>query len=395
MLRSYLDVLRLPHALRVFLPAQLAKLSFCMVTLALLLAVHAATGSFTAAGLATGAFGVANVLVAPARARFIDRRGQRVSLVLLASVFAAACAALAVATWSRGASVPLIVVLSAVVGVSCPPVGAALRVLWSDLAPDPATLQRAYSLDTVFEEVMFTVGPLVVSAVVALTVPPAGLITTGASALVGTLLMTSSRASRARVAVVEAPPAHHSPLRQPRFVPLLIALLGGGLVIGAVEVAVPAAAADAPAFVVGVLFAMMPVGSGTGGLVYGAIGWRSRALVRLVFAAAGLALACGLLVVAPNLVVLGLLLVVVGLFIAPSLITGYTLVDELTTTSVRTEAFAWIGTATNLGAAAASALGGWLIDHVSVQASFGLGAIGALACIALAAPFLLRRMSAT
>ncbi|MDM4761968.1 MFS transporter [Galbitalea sp. SE-J8] len=390
MLRSYLDVLRVPRVLRVFLPAQLAKLSFCMITLAILLAVHGATGSFAAAGLATGAFGVANVVVAPARARFIDRRGQRVALTTISGAFAAASVGLAIVTWLPDPPVTVIAGIAVLLGVSCPPVGAAMRVLWGDLVRDPIVLRRAYSLDTVLEELLFTAGPLVVSGVVALSAPPAGLVATGCAALIGTVLMTRAPASRARAAVLEPAPPHDSPLRQHGFVPTLVALLGGGLVIGAVEVAVPAAAADAPPLVVGVLFAMMPVGSGLGGLAYGAIGWRSRAATRLVLASAGLAAACGLLVAAPGLVVLGAMLVGVGLFIAPSMITGYTLVDELTPPSTRTEAFAWVGTATNLGAAAASAVGGWLVDHVSVPASFGFGAVTAAVCILVATPFLRR-----
>ncbi|MFT2690666.1 hypothetical protein [Clavibacter zhangzhiyongii] len=81
---GYLAVLALPGALRTFLPALLGRLSFAMVTLGLLLLVQSATGSFAAAGLASGAFGLANVLASPARARLVDARGQRPVLVALA-----------------------------------------------------------------------------------------------------------------------------------------------------------------------------------------------------------------------------------------------------------------------------------------------------------------------
>jgi MFS family permease len=393
MLRPYLEVLRLPHALRVFVPAQLGKLSFSMTTLAVILAVQGATGSFAAAGATTGAFGLANVVAAPARARFIDRRGQRFALSLLAVCFGIAAIALGLATAVAEPSVPVLVGLGAVLGLACPPVGAAMRVLWSDIAPAGPLLARAYSLDAVVEEVLFTLGPFVVSIVVAVFAPPAGLFATAIAAVAGTIAMTSGAASRKRVATTETAPPEDSPLRQRGFVPLLVALLGGGIVIGAVEVAVPASASAEPAIITGVLMAMMPVGSGTGGLLYGAVHWRSRAVVRLVAISVAIAAACAVLGAAPNLVVLAILLIVVGFFISPGMITGYVLVDELTAPSVRTEAFAWVGTATNLGAAAASAAGGWLVDHVSVQSSFLLGAIGALACAVASAPFLLRRRS--
>ena len=55
----------------------------------LLLLIHQATGSFAAAGAASGAFS-AGTLTAPVKARLMDRRGQRVTLPLLGLGAAAA-----------------------------------------------------------------------------------------------------------------------------------------------------------------------------------------------------------------------------------------------------------------------------------------------------------------
>jgi MFS family permease len=388
---GYAEVLRLPHAARVFVPALVGKLSYSMVVLATILAVEHATGSFAAAGVATGAFGLANVVAAPARARFIDRAGQRVALNSLAIVFGLGTAGLALATMLPDPALLPIVGLGVLAGASSPPVGAAMRVLWSDLAPTPQLKARAYSLDAVFEEVLFTAGPLVVSLVVMLAGAPSGLFATAATGVIGTLVMTSGAASRRRTAVAARADRSKAPLRQPRFVPLLVALLGTGIVIGAIEVGVPAAADGLPTLVTGALMAMMPIGSATGGLVYGQRAWRSRAVVRLVVISVGIALACAVAAVAPNLVALAVVLVVVGLFIAPGLITGYLLADELTHPDVQTEASSWVNTATNLGAASASAVAGWLVESVSVESTFVMGAGAALVTALIAAPYLLRR----
>lgn len=61
----YRDVLRVPHAARLFSAALLGRLSFAMVSLALLLTVQRNTGSFAAAGIATGVFGLGNVWFRP------------------------------------------------------------------------------------------------------------------------------------------------------------------------------------------------------------------------------------------------------------------------------------------------------------------------------------------
>ena len=73
-------VLHLPGALRAFLPALLGRSALAMAGLALLLAVQKSTGSFADAGFASAAFGIANVVAAPWRARIIDRWGQRRAL---------------------------------------------------------------------------------------------------------------------------------------------------------------------------------------------------------------------------------------------------------------------------------------------------------------------------
>uniref|UniRef100_UPI00292E5E4C MFS transporter n=1 Tax=Clavibacter michiganensis TaxID=28447 RepID=UPI00292E5E4C len=194
---GYLAVLALPGALRVFLPAMLGRLSFAMVALALLLLVQARTGSFAAAGLATGAFGLANVLASPVRARLVDAHGQRPVLVALAVAHALGLVGV-LAVVRIGAPVGVVVVTAALAGLAMPPLGAAMRVVWAALVPDARMRTRAYSLDAVGEEVVFTVGPLVVAALVAVADPEVAVLASAAASVTGTLGMTSSRLSRAQ-----------------------------------------------------------------------------------------------------------------------------------------------------------------------------------------------------
>ncbi|MWJ87067.1 MFS transporter, partial [Clavibacter michiganensis subsp. michiganensis] len=249
---GYLAVLALPGALRVFLPAMLGRLSFAMVALALLLLVQARTGSFAAAGLATGAFGLANVLASPVRARLVDAHGQRPVLVALAVAHALGLVGV-LAVVRIGAPVGVVVVTAALAGLAMPPLGAAMRVVWAALVPDARMRTRAYSLDAVGEEVVFTVGPLVVAALVAVADPEVAVLASAAASVTGTLGMTSSRLSRAQGARPAPPEGRPTadgrarrrsadPLRQPLVIPLLVTLLGVGAVLGSVEVAVAALA---------------------------------------------------------------------------------------------------------------------------------------------------------
>ncbi|OUE02048.1 Major Facilitator Superfamily protein [Clavibacter michiganensis subsp. michiganensis] len=294
---GYLAVLALPGALRVFLPAMLGRLSFAMVALALLLLVQARTGSFAAAGLATGAFGLANVLASPVRARLVDAHGQRPVLVALAVAHALGLVGV-LAVVRIGAPVGVVVVTAALAGLAMPPLGAAMRVVWAALVPDARMRTRAYSLDAVGEEVVFTVGPLVVAALVAVADPEVAVLASAAASVTGTLGMTSSRLSRAQGAR-PAPPEGQ---------PTADAARGRRAVLAAVAARVPAA---------------------------------PDALALVLLAAA---------------------LVPVGLFLAPAMVTGYLLADAQTEPSVRTEASAWVNTAVNTGVALAAAAVGAVVD---------------------------------
>ncbi len=409
---GYLAVLALPGALRVFLPAMLGRLSFAMVALALLLLVQARTGSFAAAGLATGAFGLANVLASPVRARLVDAHGQRPVLVALAVAHALGLVG-ALAVVRIGAPVGVVVVTAALAGLAMPPLGAAMRVVWAALVPDARMRTRAYSLDAVGEEVVFTVGPLVVAALVAVADPEVAVLASAAASVTGTLGMTSSRLSRAQGAR-PAPPAGRptadgrarrrsaAPLRQPLVIPLLVTLLGVGAVLGSVEVAVAALAERAGSTALaGPLLAAFAAGSAVGGLAYGTCAWRAPARIRLVVLVAAMLAATAVLAAvaarvpaAPDalaLVLLAAALVPVGLFLAPAMVTGYLLADAQTEPSVRTEASAWVNTAVNTGVALAAAAVGAVVDAAGPLAGIGVGAVAALVVAGSAAPALLRR----
>jgi len=392
----YREVFEVPGAVRAFAPALLGRLSFAMVTLALLFTVQTSTDSFAVAGAATGMFGLSNVLASPWRARLVDRWGQRLVLRALVAAYAIVLSALAGLAAAPNPAAWALLLLSAVAGLFPPPLGAAMRVVWARICPTPELRVRAYSVDAVCEELLFTTGPLLTAAILTIWSPPAALIVTAAVAVIGTVGMTSSAASLSQPFVAVAPASHARPLRQAGFIPVLVALLGVGVILGVVEVAAPAfAASRGPVWLAGVLLACFAAGSAMGGLLYGHREWSSPLRRRLVGLGSGMAVACGLLAWAPSVMIMGLGLAAVGFFLAPALITGYLLADSLTLPSVRTEASSWINTAVNTGAALAAAGAGLAVDLLSTPAAFVLGAVGALLCVLGVAPVLLRSLRKT
>ncbi|MCZ9339508.1 MFS transporter, partial [Streptomyces sp. TRM76130] len=166
--------------------------------------------------------------------------------------------------------------------------------------------------------------------------------------------------------------AEHVPaLRVPGVRVLAVAFLGIGSVFGGMQVALAAftESIGRPGLN-GVLYGAFAAGNMLSGAVCGAVAWKAAPQRRLLVGYTALALAaCGLWAAhsVPLLAGLGLL---VGMCIAPTLITGYTLVDSLVPAGARTEAFTWLTGAVALGQAAAVTVAGQLEDRLWEGAGF-------------------------
>lgn len=237
------------------------------------------------------------------------------------------------------------------------------------------------------EEVLFVTGPLLVAAIVLVAPPAAALVVAGMLSVIGTMAMTRSPATISRSSAGARPGGRSArPLRQLGFRPLLMAMLGVGVVLGTVEVPVPAFAHQHHhAAAAGPLLSVLSIGSAAGGLLYGRRTWNLRAGVRVLLLAGGLSLASGTLILASETPLLAAILLILGLLLAPALITGYLLADHLSPTGAGTEASSWINTATNAGAAAGAALAGLLVDHHGIPTALATGAGLAAGCTLLAA----------
>jgi MFS family permease len=358
-----------------------------MGSLALLLAVQDSTGSYTKAGFATATFGIANVIAAPWRARAVDRFGQRTALTTMASGQASGFVALALVTQAEGVADVWFLILSAAIGLTSPPLGAAMRMIWASLTTAGDQRTKAFSIDAVCEELLFVIGPVVISAVIVASSPSTGLWVTAAAVSLGTAAMTSSASSGVLRGTGGGVARGDRPLRRPGFARVLVVLLGVGGVLGVAEIAAPAAAAQHDAVAAsGWLLAAFAGGSALGGFLYGQLNLKGGIGKRLFVLCVGMGLGA---VVVSQLDTLGLFaagLALVGLFLAPSLITGYLIADTIVPESGRTEASTWINTSVNLGASLASAAAGVVID--SSGPWFALLLVGAIALVlASAVPF--------
>ncbi|MGW7164770.1 MFS transporter [Streptomyces sp. NPDC054884] len=386
---SYAVVLRVPHARRTFAAALIGRSSYAIVPLSLMLAVTRSSGSYAVAGAVMALFGATTVFLSPARAALVDRHGARRALVPMTAAHTVLLGLLAAAV-SRpdAAPAPALGALAAAAGACVPPLGPTMRAVWTRLAPDQALLQRAYSLDGVAEELLFVTGPLLVGVLLGFAPPAAGIALGAVLMAGGTAGFLSSPALRAAPAGAGAVRRGGGGLRglgRP-----VAAVAGVGLALGAVDLLVVAFAqrhghgTGGGAGVAWVL-AALSAGSAVGGLLNGAVSWRTPAPARLTVLTAALGLTlCGA-GLAPGLGTLAAAVAIAGFFVSPALTTAYLIADEVAGPQARVRAGAWINTAVNAGCTAGTAVAGALAGRLAVGACFAATGAAVLATAVLVA----------
>ncbi|MFD5515756.1 MFS transporter [Streptomyces sp. NPDC127066] len=368
---GYGQLLRTRGAWTFLLPGFAARQPFAMLTISIVLLVQHTTGSYGAAGAVAAATGVSMALFAPFTGRLADRYGQRA--VLLPGVLVHAVAGFTLTALAL-ADAPLWVLFVAAVptGASVPQISPMVRARWGVKLQGSPLMPTAAAFESVTDELTFVFGPLLATALCTAVTPAAGLLTEASLTLVGGLLFAAQKNTQPAVSPAgHARVEHGSALRIPGVRVLIMTFLGIGSVFGGMQVSLAAYSESiGEPGLNGVLYGVFAAGNMLSGIVCGAIAWKVAPQRRLVVGYAALALAASGLWAANSVIVLAGLGLVVGMCIAPSLITGYTLVESLVPQGARTEAFTWLTGAVALGQAAAVTVAGQLEDRLWDGAGF-------------------------
>ncbi|MCS0639343.1 MFS transporter [Streptomyces sp. LP05-1] len=365
-------MLRTPGAWTFLLPGFAARQPFAMLTIGIVLLVQHTTGSYGSAGVVSAATGVAMALFAPQSGKLADRYGQRAVLVPGVLLHAAAVSVL-VTLALAGAPLWALVVAAVPTGASVPQVGPMVRSRWAAKLQGSPLLATAAAFESVTDEFTFVVGPVLATALCTGVHPAAGLIAEATLTLAGGLLFAAQRRTQPPHGRLErhAAEEHVSALSVPGVRVLAVALLGIGTVFGGMQVSLTAFTEEiGNPGANGLLYGVFAAGNMLAGIACGAIAWKIAPRRRLLIGYTALTVAAAFLWSAHSMVLLGGLGLLVGLCIAPSLITGYTLVETLVPASARTEAFTWLTGAVALGQAAAVSVAGRLTDAYGSTAGF-------------------------
>ncbi|MER6466498.1 MFS transporter [Streptomyces sp. NPDC001228] len=383
MAAGYLEILRARHAVRLLTGTLVGRLPNATAALAIVLFVRAEGGTYTLAGGLAAAYGVANAVGQPVLGRWVDVHGQpRVQLP------AALASALAMAGFAFCGTdpLPLAYACVAAAGLCTPPLEGGLRALWPSVLGKEEQVHTAYAMDAVAQEVMFTVGPLLVTLCVSLWSAEAALLVVNAVGVLGALSVVVSAPSRAWRS---APREAHwlGALRSPGLLALLGAFLFVGIALGSITVAsVPYADDHGGDGVYGWMMAGLGLGALIGGSVYGARQWRGEPAVRLRALVALLAVCYLPLMLMPSAVAMVLLTVVAGVFLAPAIACAFVLVDRHAPRGTVTEAFSWLVTTFTVGSSVGTGLAGPVVETGGALWGFAVPAVaGGVSLLVLAA----------
>ena len=390
----YTRLFAVPGARSFSLAGWVARLPSPMVGLGALLLVARQTGSYGLAGAIAGIAALSFSVASPQWARAMDRRGQG-AVLRAAMVGFALSGGSFVAVVLGGAPHWAWFLLSAATGLCSPNIGSLVRARWADALPVPDQRRTAFAFESVVDEVVFVVGPPLVTLLATLIAPAVGLLTGILLGTAGGLWLAGQRDTEPAVhATADGVASSRWAALPAAAVVVTVTYVGIGCVFGAMDVVVVgfATAQGAPPMA-GLSLAVYAFGSLVAGLVYGVARLPGTLTARFLVSAVCFGLAAQALLTVGSLAVLVPAGFLAGLTVAPALVSGMSLVEDRVPRSALTEALSWTTTGLTLGVTAGSAIAGVAVDAWGAESAFAVPALAAAlaAVLALAGAPLLRR----
>jgi MFS family permease len=383
-LKTYRSLLRIPHARAFVLAGFVARLSISMRALGAVLMVSELTGSYGLAGAVAAAALLGEAVAAPRLGRLVDRYGQRRTLLLSLAVHSAGTLALVI---SAQLSAPnwMLLATATLSGAAALQVGSLVRARWSALVGDSPALEAAFALESTLDELVFVLGPVLVTALALGVAPGAGLLGALVLTTVGSLALALQRRTQPAPAGVRDR-SEGSAIGTPGLRVLVATFVAAGAIFGTLDVAMVAFAAQLGApTVAGPLLALVAAGSLLAGLAYGARSWRWPLDKRFVASVVVLWVGTLPLALAPSIVLMAPVSILAGVAIAPTLIAGFTLVQKLVPSGALTEGLNWMITALGMGAAVGAWTAGLIADSAGGRLAFLVAVVAGGTAVIMAA----------
>ena len=366
---GYIEILRMPGVARIIAAQLTARLPSGMLSLSILLHVERVHGSYAAAGLVLATISIGQAVSGPLTSRWMGAWGMRRVLALTLVVCSTAVFVLALVPLS----VPAMMGVALVAGLSTPPIQPAVRTIYPKIV-NSRQLTPLFSLDASAQEIIWVAGPVLATFVATQIATSAAILLCGIMLVIGGIWFIASP-EVGRVRIPRSKRNFGVVLKKPT---VLLTTVVGFLLVGscaAVEAGVVAVFGhDGPQ--AGIVLAIWSIGSLVGGLALGHVPispWSLARRMTLVFAGTALAI-----IMVDDFWWISITLLISGIGLAPALAVIFASVSSSVKFSDTAEAYGWVGTGQLIGAAIGSAIAGFLID-----ANGAIGAFWAAAAFAL------------
>ncbi len=384
MLKTYRSLLSIPHARAFVLAGFVARLSISMRALGAVLMVSKLTGSYGLAGAVAAAALLGEAVAAPRLGRLVDRYGQRRTLLMSLAVHSIGTIALVISAQLLAPNWMLFAT-AALSGAAALQVGSLVRARWSALVGGSPALESAFALESTLDELIFVLGPALVTALALGVAPGAGLLGALVLTTVGSLALALQRRTEPEPVGVRDR-SERSAIGTPGLRVLVATFVAVGAIFGTLDVAMVAFAGQLGASAAtGPLLALVALGSLLAGLGYGARSWRWPLDKRFVTSVVVLWGGAVPLVLVPSVALMAPAATLAGVAIAPTLIAGFTLVQKLVPSGALTEGLNWMITALGVGAAGGAWTAGLISDTAGGRTAFLVAVVAGSIAVIVAA----------
>lgn len=356
-----------------------------MDTIAIILFVQSVDGRYTIAGALTGFAALTTVISSPLWSKVADHHGQRFILKIAVPIRISALIAF-IALVKGGAPIWswfLAIFLAESASVS---IGSMTRRRWVHMIDSDKKdlLSTSYAFESLLDEFIYILGPVITTAVVAAIAPVAGLLLGIIFLIIGAPLIASHRASDPGIEHREVGEKLNSVMRNRKLQAVAIPITIAGGAFSAVNISVVAFSDErGMKSFSGLLLGVWAVGGVVSALINGAMRWKISHGARYLGYLAGMTLIALSFPFINNIYLLGVALFAQGLCIAPLLPNGLPLVTNSVAASQMTQAITLATAGIPLTGAISSFLSGRLIDNYGASTGLWLPfGFLALACVA-------------
>ena len=345
-----------------------------MDTIAIILFVHSVESRYSIAGALTALAALTTVFSSPLWSKVADKKGQEFVLTVAIPLRVIAIVTFILLVKSAA---PVLTWFLAIFVAECGSVsiGSMTRRRWVNLIgkENKNLLSTSYAFESLLDEFVYIIGPIITTAIVAAAEPVAGLVLGICFLVIGGLMIATHKSSDPKIELSTPGVKLQSVTRNKKLQAVGIPLTIAGGCFSAVNISVVAFATEkSMASTAGIVLGAWAAGGAVSAVINGAITWRISHGARYLGYLFGMTVIAITFPFIDNIYLLGLALFIQGMCVGPLLPNGLPLVTNSVPTSQMTHAITLVTSGIPLTGALSSFLAGKIIDDYGTSAGLSL-----------------------